>query len=117
MSSNPKDARDLLAFYVEAGADALLGEVAVDRMADEIAPPPAGRPDSEAVRMGGISQRAPLQHRPTPDRLQRSGPPPAAEGKALASPDAAMMAAREGARTAAKLDALRKLPQSFASVA
>ena len=31
MSSNPKDARDLLAFYVEAGADALLGEEAIDR--------------------------------------------------------------------------------------
>ena len=58
MSSSPKDARDLLAFYVEAGADALLGEEAIDRMADEIAPPPAGgRPDSEAVRVGGSNQR------------------------------------------------------------
>ena len=59
MSSNPKDARELLAFYVDAGADALLGEEAIDRMADEVAasPPPAGgRPDSEAVRVGESNQ-------------------------------------------------------------
>jgi hypothetical protein len=69
MSSNPKDARDLLAFYVEAGADALLGEVAIDRMADEIAPPPAGgRPDSEAGQVGGSTQRTLSGHSPTPDR-------------------------------------------------
>ena len=104
MSSNPKDARDLLAFYVEAGADALLGEEAVDRMADELAPPPAGgRPDSEAVRVRGSS----------PDRSQRFAPPAAAEGKALVSPDAAAMAAREAARTAANLDELRALLETF----
>src|SRR5580698_2981835 len=114
MSSNPKDARDLLAFYVEAGADALLGEEPVDRMADEIAPPPArGRPDSEAVPVGGSNQRTVSQLGLTPDRLQRSGPPPAAEGKALVSPDAATMAAREAARTAANLDDLRKLLENF----
>ncbi len=116
MSSNPKDARDLLAFYVDAGADALVGEEAVDRMADEVAvsPPPAGgRSDGEAVRVGGSTQRAASGHGPTPDRLQRSVPPPAGEGKALASPDAAIMAAREAARTAANLDDLRKLLESF----
>ena len=116
MSSNPKDARDLLAFYVDAGADALLGEEAVDRMADEVAasPPPAGgRPDGEAVRVGESNQRTASGHGPAPDRLQRSVPPPAGEGKALASPDAAIMAAREAARTAANLDDLRKLLESF----
>ena len=117
MSSERKDARDLLAFYVEAGADALLGEEPVDRMADEVpsSPPPAGgRPDSEAVRVGASNQRTVSGHSPAPDRLQRSGPPPAGEGKAaLATPDAAMMAAREAARTAANLDDLRKLLESF----
>src|SRR5271169_744797 len=117
MSSERKDARDLLAFYVEAGADALLGEEAIDRMADEVSPPPAGgRPDSEAVRVGGSNPRTVSGHGPTPDRLQRSGPPPAGEGKALAAPatpDAAMMAAREAARTAANLEELRKLLENF----
>src|SRR5579864_6926039 len=114
MSSNPKDARELLAFYVEAGADALLGEDPVDRMADEAAPPPAGgRPDSAAVRVGGNNQRAVSGRSPIPDRLQRSGPPPAGESKALVPPDAAIMAAREAARTAANLDELRALLESF----
>ncbi len=31
-----KEARELIAFYLDAGADALLGEEPVDRMADEI---------------------------------------------------------------------------------
>jgi DNA polymerase len=116
MSSERKDARDLLAFYLDAGADALLGEEPVDRMADEVpsSPPPAGgRPDSEAVRVGGSTQRAPLQNGPTLDRLRRSNPPPAGEGKALATPDAAIMAARSAARTAASLDDLRKLLENF----
>src|ERR1700730_19082106 len=94
MSSNPNDARDLLAFYVEAGADALLGEEAIDGMADEVpsSPPPAGgRPDSEAVRVGGSTQRTVAGHGPTPDRLQRSRPPPAGGGKGLATPPAGLM--------------------------
>jgi DNA polymerase len=116
MSSNPKDARDLLAFYVEAGADALLGEEATDRMADEVTAslaPAGGRPDSEAIRAGASDQRAAIGNGPTPNRLQRPVPPPAGEGKALVSPDAAIMAAREAARTAANLDELRALLESF----
>ena len=119
MSSEHKDAHDLLTFYVDAGADALLGEEAVDRMADEVAasPPPAGgRPDSAAVQIEASTQRTVPGHGPTPDRLRRSVPPPAGEGKVLAAPatpDAAMMAAREAARTAANLDDLRKLLESF----
>jgi DNA polymerase len=126
MSSERKDARDLLAFYLDAGVDALVGEEAIDRMADEVSPPPAGgRPDGEAVRVGASNQRAISGHSPTPDRrslpsggaerrpVGRSGPPPAGEGKALATPDAAMMAAREAARTAANLDDLRKLLENF----
>ena len=117
MSSERKDARDLLAFYVEAGADALLGEEPVDRMADEIAPPPAGgRTDSEAVRVGASNQRTPLQNGPTPDRPRRPTPPPTREGRVLAAPttpDAAIMAAREAARTAANLDELRALLENF----
>src|ERR1700722_15782262 len=112
MSSDPNDARDLLAFYVEAGADALLGEEAIDRMADEVpsSPPPAGgRPDSEAVRVGESNQRTVPGHSPTPDPRRASRPPPAGEGKALAPPDAAIRAAGEAARPAANLDDLRKL--------
>jgi uracil-DNA glycosylase family 4 len=114
MSSNPKDALDLLAFYLEAGADALLGEAPVDRMADEVpASPPLAGGSSEAVRVGASHQRTVSGHSPTPDRFRRSGPPPAGEGKAVVSPDVAIMAAREAAKTAASLDELRQLLENF----
>ncbi len=123
-----KDARELIAFYLDAGADALIGEEPVDRMADETVPPPAGgRSDSEAARVGagGLAARTPQD--PTPDRrslpsggaerrpVGRSDPPPAGEGKlrAPASPEAAAMAAREAARTARTLDELRALLEAF----
>ena len=37
MISSPKAARELIAFYLDAGADALVGEEPVNRMADDIA--------------------------------------------------------------------------------
>ena len=58
MNSARQDARELLAFYLDAGVDALLGEVAVDRFADN-APtspsPESGRSESRAfpVAVGG----------------------------------------------------------------
>jgi uracil-DNA glycosylase family 4 len=101
MNTGRKEARDLVAFYIDAGADALLDEKPVDRMADEakIQPSPGGgRPDGEAV-----------------PRLRRSGPAPSGEGGVPAppSPDAAVMAAREGARNAVNLDELRALLEKF----
>jgi len=115
MNPGHKDARELLAFYLDAGADALVGEAPVDRMADELPPPPArAMSDGEADRVGVSGQRA--RNGLTPDRLQRSGPPPAGEAKTIApptSPDAAVMAAREAARTAATLDDLRALLDAF----
>ena len=132
MSFGRKEARELIAFYLDAGADALLGEAPVDRMADEaitVPPPAGGRQDGEAVRVGAEARTSRVQDNPTPDRrslpsggaerrpVGRSDPPPAGEGVLRAtappSPDAAMMAAREAARTAASLDDLRKLLDSF----
>ena len=54
-SDRNRTARELLAFYLEAGVDAVLGETAVDRFTDtaEISPQPAvGRPADEAARAG-----------------------------------------------------------------
>ena len=50
----PKAARDLLDFYMEAGADALLGEAPIDRFADQEparspAPPASGAPARNAL--------------------------------------------------------------------
>src|SRR5579863_4524526 len=106
MSSDPREARELLAFYRDAGVDALLGETAVDRMADEpAAPPPAAEPrDVPKVFYQ--------------DRAPRSGRAPAGEHETRASaplpaPDVAAVEAREAAKNAKSLDELRALLESF----
>jgi uracil-DNA glycosylase len=120
MNLGRKEAHELLAFYLDAGADALVGEEPVDRMADESMPPPAGRrTDGEAVRVGVSSQTARAQPDTSPGRLRRSGPPLSGEGEirpsppAPPSPDAAIMAARGAAKSAKDLDALRALLEGF----
>jgi uracil-DNA glycosylase len=111
MNSGRKQARELIAFYLDAGADALIGEEPVDRMAEESSPP---RPDGATVRAGTGGQSDPAL-----DRLRQSGPPPAAESRMRApaappaSPEAAIMAAREAAKSATTLDALRALLAAF----
>jgi len=122
MNLGRKQARELIAFYRDAGADALLGEAPVDRMADEAQPLPLerGRTGGEAVAVGVSAQAQRPQtdfppDRPSPDRQRRSGPPLAGEGKVAAptSPDAAAMAAREAAKSAQTLDELRALLEGF----
>jgi DNA polymerase len=114
-SERDKAARELLAFYLEAGVDALVGETPVDRFAEppSLPPPVGGKSDGEAVRVGG--RAAKNRQDPTPDRLWRPAPPPAGEGKVSAppSPDAAVMAARDAARSAASLDELRAMLDRF----
>jgi DNA polymerase len=105
MTFGPKQARELIAFYLDAGADALLVDLPVDRMADETAaaaPPMRGLPPAAA--------RAPVPTAPSPAQPQerifyQTAAPP--------SPDAAVMAAREAAQTAADLDELRGLLERF----
>jgi DNA polymerase len=87
----------LLAFYLEAGVDCALGEDPVDRLAEPeplLAAPRAAQPAATARPI------------PTPSLpLSRSEAPP--------SPDAAVASAREAARTAPTLEALRELMQTF----
>jgi uracil-DNA glycosylase family 4 len=111
-----KAARDLLAFYSEAGVDALLGEAPVDRFAlpTETSPPPERGRTSEARRVGVETGSD-----PSPDRLGRSDPPFSKEGKATGSyaaplpPDAAAMAAREAVKAATTLEELRAILDRF----
>jgi len=100
-------ARELLAFYQEAGVDALVDEFPVDRFAD---PPPrtTQTPPAEAARPRSDPARgAPSVRVPAPEPPVRAGaaPPP--------SPDAAVMAAREAARNAASLEELREILGRF----
>jgi len=111
MISGPKAARELIAFYLDAGVDALLREEPVDRMADDMA----------AARLGATASAAPEGK---PARRLRSEPPlpisspqaaPQRPGLAAApaSPDAAVMAAREAVKNATTLDELRALLADF----
>jgi DNA polymerase len=116
MTPQSKEARELVAFYLDAGADALIGEEPVDRMAD-VPPPPEKATDSGAVRVAVSGQRA--GNDPSPDRVPRSDPSLSAEAKvrapaaAPASPEAAVMAARQAAQNAQTLDELRALLEAF----
>jgi uracil-DNA glycosylase len=104
-------ARELLAFYQEAGVDALLGEFPVDRLAGD---PPGDIPAaaSEAVAPRSSPQVAAPPAQPPRTVFARDLD---SKGRATAppSPDAAVMAAREAARTAASLEDLRAIVERF----
>ena len=89
------DLRQLLAFYLEAGVDCALAEEPVDRLSDpEIVPP--------------VSQAMPTQPaRPVPVAVA------AARAEPAPAPEAAIASARELARTAPTLAALRELMEQF----
>jgi DNA polymerase len=103
-AANEKAVREILAFYQEAGVDAVLGETPVDRLADtqpELPTPAQVRPAAPVT---------PANRALFPSDVTRAGnrapAPPAA-------PEAAVMAAREAARTAASLDDLRTILDRF----
>jgi uracil-DNA glycosylase len=109
MSTETKSIRELLSFYRDAGVDALLGEEAVDRFADDAEPYVV---KSAAAPVAEVSGRH-LRNVPS-----SSLPPMGAGNEAnviagLPSPDAAIMAAREAAKSAESLEALRALLENF----
>ena len=94
-------ARELLAFYLEAGVDALVGEMPVDRLAGNEAP--AETPRAEAAPVAAA-------RRPPPQPSPASGSPVSA---APLAPEAAVMAARAAAKNAASLEELRAILDAF----
>jgi uracil-DNA glycosylase len=96
-----KAARDLLAFYIEAGVDVALSEVPVDRFAE---------PASSSAAA------APSESPDAPALLRRAKPVPASPAIATAvplPPDAAIAEARIAARAAASLEDLRGILETF----
>jgi DNA polymerase len=91
-------ARELLAFYLEAGVDCALAEEPVDRLAELETPPPPGITAAAA---------------PPVERAQPLAAPAVIRGEAAPAPDVAIATAREAARTAPTLDALRELMEKF----
>jgi len=90
--------RQLLAFYLEAGVDCALNDEPVNRLADPDAAPPER-----------------LAPPPQPAHQVRAAPPahPLAPAAAPPTADAAIASAREAARTAPTLEALRELMEKF----
>ena len=90
--------QQLLAFYLEAGVDCALADAPVDRLAE---------PDSATIA-------APREI--TPQRLVREMPaaaPAVSRSEIAPAPEAAIASAREAARTAPSLEALRALLENF----
>jgi uracil-DNA glycosylase len=111
MMSSPKAARELIAFYRDAGVDALLGEEPVNRMADAVVPPRLGAapaPPGEDTAAPRIRTDASLPTARSLTAPQRPG-----STAAPASPDAAVMAAREAVKSATTLDELQALLAAF----
>lgn len=108
MNADPADLRAILAFYVEAGVDAVLQEEPVDRFAGDAQPAPTSAQPAAAaakpVRPSLLAGMSGANPRPTSVPVQPDAPP---------SADAAIMAARELARSAASLDDLRALLDTF----
>ena len=98
-----KAARELLAFYAEAGVDAPIGEQPNDFLSAP-EPPPVPVQQAPAVGSGGPT-RTPDPRLSTPPARPATSPPPA--------PDAAVMAAREAARNASSLEELRAILDRF----
>jgi uracil-DNA glycosylase len=87
--------QQLLAFYLEAGVDCALTETPVDRLADP----------GKLVALHEAPQ-------PNPVGVVPAALPPA-RGEAALAPEAAIMSAREAARTVPSLEALRDLLEKF----
>ena len=101
MTPNPEPAptvQQLLAFYLEAGVDCALADEPVNRLA-EPDPVPAAPPRETA-----------------PPRVLREAPaatPPIPRSETAVAPEVAIASAREAARTAPSLEALRALLENF----
>ncbi len=95
MQASPKTAHELLDFYLEAGVDALVGEAPVNRFAAEEPKPAPRRPDPV----------------PMPANLETKGR--ATPAPVPVAPEAAVMAAREAAKSAKTLAELRDILGKF----
>jgi uracil-DNA glycosylase len=127
-TDRPAELRALLAFYVEAGVDAVLDDTPADRFTAE-APAPRPAPAEGRASPAGAPSRTLHQHQQTPSperspanpgarpgaagRPRSHGGPGSGPGAAPLPPDAAIMAAREAAASAKSLDELRALLERF----
>jgi uracil-DNA glycosylase family 4 len=93
--------QQLLTFYLEAGVDCAMTEEPVNRLSDPDLAPAAHQAD------------APKPPRSLPTAMPAAAAVPAPRGEVAPPPEAAIASAREAARTAPTLEALRALLENF----
>jgi uracil-DNA glycosylase len=113
MTAAAKETRELLAFYRDAGVDALLGEQPTDRMADTAmaSSSDGGAAAKQQHKAETLASGPSIPARPLP--LPRKEGGNIAAQPALPPPEVAAMAAREAAANAKDLDELRALLENF----
>ncbi|WP_426443132.1 uracil-DNA glycosylase [Bradyrhizobium genosp. P] len=92
--------QQLLAFYLEAGVDCALGDAPINRLEEPDAVP------APTVPRPAVAPPNPLRPMPVPM-------PSVPRSEITVAPEAAIASAREAARTAPTLEALRALMESF----
>ncbi len=92
--------RQLLAFYLEAGVDCALADEPIDRLADPGIVPATAAPAASEPRQSPTMRTPPAAT-------------PVSRGEIAPAPEAAISSAREAARTAPTLEALRALLETF----
>ena len=102
--------RDLLSFYAEAGVDAAVGETPNDYLSAPSIAPPASPLAGEAHTNSPSSPTLPRKGGGSAPAYAASTASPSS---APAVPEAALMGAREAAKSAASLDELRALLDKF----
>ncbi|MEH6952530.1 uracil-DNA glycosylase [Nitrobacter sp. NHB1] len=106
-SDHAPTVRELMTFYLEAGVDCALGDEPVDRLsAPDLAVLDLATPDRPVVAPAGT---APVPARQPPNRAVTAAP----RAGIAPPPEIAIESAREAARTAPSLEALRTLLDSF----
>jgi DNA polymerase len=119
MTPDPaKAARELLAFYVEAGVDGLVADAPTNWLADPATTLDAAEPRPPQPREQSFSppanERRPRELPSLPPKDRPAGDErSAAAAAAPLAPDVAIMAAREAAKSAATLDELRAILSTF----
>jgi uracil-DNA glycosylase len=123
MNPSDRSVRELIAFYRDAGVDVVVGEEPVDRFADEMHPqlaksnasPSTGKAGALPRELGEFAPPTLANGPPSPFVSRPSGDAGRARASIAAppSPEVAIMAAREAAKSAQNLDELRALLDVF----
>jgi uracil-DNA glycosylase len=108
IADRDKAARELIAFYHEAGVDAAIGEEPADRLAEDLRPALGASEANSASATTMATARPRTSPTVSPASHARAEPP-----QTPAAPEAAIMAAREAARSAASLEELRAILDTF----